>query len=59
MRNKYWLLQNLIWEVGRGNRIEIGLDDIKGVEGIHILSIHILEHLHKKMIYFMNYISCD
>lgn len=54
MRNKYWLLRNLRWEVGRGNRIEIGLDDIKGVEGIHTLSIHILEHLHKKRLYFMN-----
>lgn len=43
LKAKPWLCGNLRWVVGRGNRIAIGLDAIKGFSGDHLLSLPILQ----------------
>ena len=48
MKNIQWVAGFIRWEVSHGSRIHIGLDAIKGRNGNHTLSVHLLKYIHRK-----------
>jgi len=51
MKGNHWMLGNMRWAIWDGNKVEVGLDAIKGLEGNHSLSASLITLLHEKGIY--------